>query len=911
MKRRSVFIFLLAWLAGAASAAVAAERPEKLAPGTILVRDATVWTEAKLGIVEHADLLVRDGKIVRVGSKLEAPAGAHVIDAAGKHVTPGLIDCHSHTAIRGGVNEGSNNITAEVRIRDVIDPEDIDVYRQLAGGLTAAHSLHGSANSIGGQDAVIKLRWGGASREQMIVDDAWPGVKFALGENPKRSNFRPPDGADARYPATRMGVMESIRERFLAARDYMREWEEYEELSKSAAARREPPRRDLQLEAIAEILRGERKVHSHSYRQDEILALIRVADEFGFKIATFQHVLEGYKVADEIAAHGAGGSTFSDWWAYKLEAYDAIPYNGALMHERGVSVTFNSDSNELARRLNLEAAKAVRYGGVDPQEALGFVTINAARQLGVDKHIGSLEVGKDADFVIWSGDPLSVYSIAEQTWVDGVREFDREADLASREGVERERAERIDAVRSEGKKKDAAGAEKAEKKDKAQAAVGKPQPEGTALSYLDRLSASGGTVSIVHATVHTMAGAPIENGTVSFRQGRIVEVGAGLAPLAGAEVVEGKGLHLYPGMIDANTAVGLTEISSVAGSVDIAETGDLNPDVNTAIAVNPDSELIPVTRAAGLTHVVAAPSGGLVSGTSALIRLDGWTWEDLTAARPVGLHVRWPSFRIQRESFFGPPPASEEDQKKEREERLKAIRDLFDGARAYARAKKAQGGKGVEPLDVNPTFESLLPVIEGKVPLIVHASQKKQLDNVLEWADKDGLRIIIAGDGDVWRVADKLAARRIPVILTSVLSLPERRDEPYDTPYAAAAKLHEAGVEFCIASDGSGFGASMTRNLPHHAAMAAAFGLPREVALEAVTLAPARILGVSDVLGSIEVGKSASLILTDGDPLEIRTHVERAFIDGRPVNVHDNRHERLWKRYRDRPAPPPETRAAK
>jgi imidazolonepropionase-like amidohydrolase len=888
----------------AAAPPQAAGDARKPAPRTLVVRDATVWTQGPRGTLEGADLLVRDGKIVAVGPALDVPREAVVIDAAGKHVTPGLIDCHSHTAIRGGVNEGSNNVTAEVRIRDVVDPDDIDLYRQLAGGLTAAHTLHGSANSIGGQDAVIKLRWG-STREALLVDDAWPGIKFALGENPKRSNFRRPDVPE-RYPATRMGVMESIRETFLAARDYLREWDEYKALSKTEAARREPPRRDLQLEPIAEILRGERKVHSHSYRQDEILALLRVAEEFGFRVATFQHVLEGYTVADELAGHGAGASTFSDWWAYKLEAYDAIPFNGALMHERGVGVTFNSDSSELARRMNLEAAKAVKYGGVDPVEALSFVTLEAARQLGVDRRMGSLEPGKDADFVIWSGDPLSVYSIVEQTWVDGVREFDRASDLAGRDAVERERAELIDAIRNEGKKKDPAEAEDGEKgsgRDEARDGrpAAEPQPPGRPLAYLDRLAPVGPAVSIVHATVHTLAGQTIADGTVSFRKGRIVEVGPSLAPLPGAEVVDATGLHVYPGLIDANTAVGLTEIGSVAGSVDIAETGDLNPGVNTAIAVNPDSELIPVTRANGLTHVVSAPAGGLVSGTSALIRLDGWTWEDLTAATPVGLHVRWPSFRIRRESLVGPPPPSEEDQKKERDERLKRIRDLFESARAYAKARRAQGNGG-KPLDSNPALEAMIPVLDGAIPVIVHAGEIRQLRSVLEWADRDRLRIVIAGEGDVWRVADELAARKIPVILTSVLSLPERRDEPYDTAYTAAAKLHEAGVEFCIASSGSGFGASMTRNLPYHAAMAAAFGLPREVALEALTLAPARILGVESALGSIEVGKSASLILTDGDPLEIRTRVERAFIDGRPVALSDNRHERLYRRYRDRPA---------
>jgi imidazolonepropionase-like amidohydrolase len=882
---------------------LAADQPAKLAPEVLLVRGATVWTQTEHGVIDGADLLLRGGKIAAVGRNLEAPPEATVVDAAGKHVTPGLIDCHSHTALRGGVNEGSNNVTAEVRIAHSLDPDHINIYRQLAGGLTAAHLLHGSANAVGGQDAVIKLKWN-ATADELLLDDAPAGIKFALGENPKRSNFPPRPDRPQRYPATRMGVMESIRKHFLAARDYVREWEEYEALGPKHQARREPPRRDLQLEAISEILRGERRIHSHSYRQDEILALLRLAEEFGVTIGTFQHVLEGYKVADELAAHGAGASTFSDWWAYKLEAYDAIPHNAALMHERGVTVTLNSDSSELARRMNLEAAKAVKYGGVPPDQALGFVTLNAARQLGLDERIGSLEPGKDGDFVVWSGDPLSVYSIVEQTWVDGVREFDRPADLAAREAVESERAELIERIRSgdEPRKTEDAEAEPvtdAPENQTPPAADPGPERSVHVAEYLDRLASTGGSVSIVHATVHTVSGATLEDGTVSFRRGRIVEVGPGLAPSDGARVIDAGGKHLYPGLIDANSVLGLTEIGSVAGSVDITEIGDVNPSVNTAIAINPDSELIPVARANGLTHALSVPAGGLISGGSAMVRLDGWTWEDLVAASPVALHVRWPSFRLARRGFLAPPP-SEEDQKKRREERLDRIRAVFDDARAYARAKRADGAR---PVDSDPALEAMLPVIDGRLPVVVHASEIRQLKSAIEWAQEERVRLVVAGAGDVWRIADLLREKRIPVIVTSVLALPSREDEPYDTAYALPAKLRDAGVEFCIASSGSGFGASMLRTLPYHAAMAAAFGLDRQEALRSITLYPARILGLGQVLGSIEVGKSASLILTDGDPLEIRTHVEMAFIDGRPVDLKANRHDRLYDKYRSRPRP--------
>ena len=880
-----------------ASPALAAE-PDTVAtpaPAVVLVTHATIWTQGPDGLLFDADLLVENGKVVAVGEALTAPEGAHVIDAAGKHVTPGLIDTHGHLAIRGGGNEGSNNITAEVRIQDVTNPEDINIYRQLAGGLTVAHSLHGSANSIGGQDAVLKLHWP-ATAEELVIPGR-KGIKFALGENPKRSRASGQSGP-VRYPATRMGVMESIRTVFLAAQDYQREWGAYEALSSAQRERTAPPRRDLQLEAIAEVLSGERSIHCHAYRQDEMLAILRLTGDFGISVATFEHGLEGYKVADEMAAAGAGASTFSDWWAYKMEAYDAIPYNGALMHDRGVLVSFSSDSAELARHMNLEAAKAVKYGGVDEQDALAFVTINAAIQLGLDHRIGSLEAGKDADFVIWSGDPLSVYSIAEQTWVDGVREFDRARDLEQRLEIESERAELVARIRGKDKggEVEQGSAEEASQDDE----LITPQPSpGKALTHFDRLADHGGTVSITGATVHTMVGDPITDGTVSFRNGKIVEIGAGLPPLPGAEVVDATGKHLYPGFIDANSVVGLAEVSAVSSTIDISETGSLNANVNTAIAVNPDSELIPVTRATGITYVLAAPGGDVVHGTSALIRLDGWTWEDLMVATPVAMHISWPSFAIRTFSFFGPPP-SREDQEKRRDENLKKIRQFFADARAYATAKHAQDAGG-DRLDVDPVLEAMLPVLDGGMPVIIYADDVRQIKNAVEFAEEENLRMILAGSGDVWRVADLLAAREIPVILTGVLALPSREDEPYDTAYTTAAKLHEAGVKFCFAGSASSFAAANARNLPYHAGMAAAFGLPRSEALRALTLYPAQILGVDQNLGSIETGKAASLIITDGDPLEIRTRVEREFIDGREVDLANNKHERLYRRYAARP----------
>jgi len=416
--------------------APAREAGPAAAPAAVVVRGATVWTQGPAGILEGADVLVVHGRIAAVGTGLAAPPGAFEVDGRGKHVTPGIIDAHSHSAMDDQTNESTHNVTAEVRVRDVLSPLDPAIYRELAGGTTVANVLHGSANSIGGQNQIVKWRWGGGP-DDLIFVGAPAGIKFALGENPKQSNWTNPK---PRYPATRMGVAESIRERFQAARDYRRRQEEYRKAAAVKGARPIPPEPDLQLEAIAEILEGKRTIHCHSYRKDEILQMMRSAEEFGVKVGTFQHALEGYKVADEIARHGAGASGFSDWWAYKVEVFDAIPYAFPLMRERGVLVSFNSDSDELARRLNLEAAKAVKYGKVAPADALAFVTSNSARQLGIADRVGSLEVGKDGDFVLWSGDPLSTSTVALETWIDGKKYFDRAADLAARPQRDAERA---------------------------------------------------------------------------------------------------------------------------------------------------------------------------------------------------------------------------------------------------------------------------------------------------------------------------------------------------------------------------------------------------------------------------------------------------------------------------------------
>jgi len=390
------------------------------------IRNATIMT-ASHGTIANGDLLLRNGKIAQIGTGLEAPRGAHVVDGTGKWVTPGIIDSHSHIA-SDATNEGSVNVSSMVTIRDVIAPEDLNVYYALGGGVTIANVYHGSANPIGGGNAILKLKWG-ADAMDMLMAGTPEDIKFALGENVKRD--RNPD----RYPASRMGVQDVIRRAFMDADAYRKVWDAWE-----AGGRTDmEPYRDLKLDPLADILRGKRWMHVHAYRADEMLQVMRVAEEFGVRVRSFEHGLEAYKIADEIAAHGAGISTFSDWWAYKVEAYDAIPYNAALSEERGVLVSINSDSGEEMRHLNQEAAKTMKWGGASEENALRMVTLNPAKQLGIDDRTGSLDVGKDADIVMWDGPPLSMFAKPVQTYVEGVLYFDIEMDKDRQQAIAAER----------------------------------------------------------------------------------------------------------------------------------------------------------------------------------------------------------------------------------------------------------------------------------------------------------------------------------------------------------------------------------------------------------------------------------------------------------------------------------------
>ena len=849
--------------------------PQLHTGGNVLLRGATLVTVTH-GNKANTDLLVRGGKIAALGAGLKAPEGVTVIDATSLFIMPGIIDTHSHFAISGGVNEFSLSVVPEVRVRDVINSEDVQIYRAAAGGVTTARLLHGSANVIGGQDAVIKMKYGKPAKE-LLVAGAPRGVKFALGENVKRT--------DGRFPNSRLGVEAVLVRAFTEAKAYQHTWDEYERSLKKPASGSTPrpmPRRDLRLEALADVLKGELKVHCHCYRADEILMLLRVADRFGFKIKSLQHVLEGYKIAPEIAAHGASCSSFSDWWAYKIEAFDAIPFNAALLHEAGAEVCLKSDSNELMRHLYQEAAKCIKYGGMSETDALKTITLNGAKQLGLEKRIGSLEVGKDADLAIFNGHPLNSYSRVEMTLIEGEVVFQRSDKLAP-----------------------------------ASFAAAAPAKPATGFKPVPRNAA--GSYAISGATVHPVSGGVVPEATVFVEKGKIKEVRRGtvlentrtnfdgkevsavavndngkiivvLVP-PGTKVVDARGLHLYPGMLDAGTVLGLTELGSARETHDYAEGGDFQPDLRASSGINPDSELIPVTRANGVTTVVTRPTGSIVAGQSALIDLAGWVPKEMTLVDPLALHIDFPSPGLGfLSSDPNAPRAGRAIARRQRDEKIRRLKELFRQAVAYDAGRKAEPDRGA-----NPRLEALIPYARGSKPVIIQAQREEEIREALKLADELKLKVILSGASEAWKVAGELKKRGVPVIVGPILSLPRERYDPYDAAYAAPARLHQAGVKFCIRSAGS----TNTRNLPYEAAMAASYGLPPEEALKAVTLYPAQILGVDKELGSIEVGKRANLVLANGDLLQASTQVVGLFIGGRPLPP-TSKHTRLYERYRER-----------
>jgi imidazolonepropionase-like amidohydrolase len=887
----------------------------------VALRGGTVFTVTK-GTIPNGTVVLRDGKIAAVGANIPVPSGATVIDTTGQFVTPGLIDAHSHIA-NDAINEGGTTVSSMTGMEDVLDATDINIYRDLAGGLTTANVLHGSANPIGGKNQVIKLRWGKKRADEIKFEGAMPGIKFALGENPKDMATGNAQTGPRRYPMTRMGVEFVIRDAFTRAKAYQKAWREYEK--KKASADALPPRRDLQLEPLVEILEGKRLVHAHCYRADEILMLIRLAEEMGFKIATFQHVLEGYMVAKEIAAHGAGASTFSDWWAYKVEAVDAIPHNAAIMTRKGVLVSINSDSAEHARRLNTEAAKTIKWGGLSDDEALAMVTINPAKQLRIDSRVGSLEPGKDADVVIWNRHPLSSFAIAERVYIDGTLYYDRRAEEGRLTALKKEKATLAAAEQSgtrpasstpqdqpddqspnpsenevKSSARDQSNHTERESlqsgpsiRDEAAQAAG---TSGSAPSSAPQPKPSGTTavVAITNATIHPVTRPTIERGAIVLRGAKIEALGADVAVPAGAKVVDAAGAHVYPGFINARTQLGLNE-PGPRGFEDVNEMLDINPQLRTRVAYHSESDAIAVARTNGITTVGVMPGGGTFGGEVAVMNLDGWTWEEATLKPNAGITFNFPALAGgggrgggRGGGGGGAEPTTYEEMKRNRDRRLDDLARLFDRVRAYAKAGPDKA--------VDWTLDALVPVVERRLPLVTTVNRAQDIRDAVAFADRVKVNIVISGGTEADMVAPLLKEKNVPVILGNVLSLPVTEDAFHAASYQLAGELAQAGVKVAFSTGDSAY----VRIVPYHAAMSVAWGMSRDDALKALTINAAEILGVGDRVGSLEPGKDANLFIAKGDPLEIRTAVTNVFINGKDVGL-DNKHERLYQKYMARP----------
>lgn len=909
------WLFLLLALAlgpgsGTAIAQVQSTAGVTVPRGSIFIRNLdAIWT-ANGEVLEGASISVRDGVIQAIGRDISPPRGATVIDGSGLTAIPGLVDEHSHIAMERGTNEGSAAIVPELRVIDALNTSDFGIFRALSGGVTTALILHGSANPIGAQGAIIKTRWGMDESKQLLVDGAPLTVKFALGENVTRKNSAGRAGV-SRFPSSRAGVEAIYVQAFTAAQEYRDTWEAYRKNPKSF---RVPPRKDERLQALVDIMEGRIKVHAHSYRSDEIVMLMRVAERFGFKIHTFTHILEGYKVADELREHGAAASTFSDWWQYKLEAYDAIPYNAAIMHEKGVLTSLNSDIPWLQSSMVYEFIKPVKYGGISKEEALRMLTLYPAKQLLIDDKVGSLEPGKHADIVLLSGDPFDVYSRVEKTIIEGVVYYDREREAEMRGEPVRELPR-----------------------------ITRPVTVASSTQATREVAASPRTynytapensvIALVGATVHPVAGAPIQNGVVVIRGGRIEAVGsaAQVQIPAGARRIDLTGKHVYPGMISPVTQLGMDEISSIPSARDISEVGDFNPHIRALTAIHPHSVAIPVMRANGFTSVMSIFASGIIQGMGSVIQLVGDTPERMEIESRAAMVINFPVQPLQGaggrrpgegaselETEFGEdyeswqwhggsapiepllaaPPSTEGTLEGERMQKLIA---LFERAVLYSRGPGTRDDPTArfEPQERGGNdmlLEAMVPAVTGEVPVFFRVRTEREIRSLFLFLDKfPEVRAVVVGGDQAFRVAEELARRQIPVILENVIAPTSDRDDPVTARWENAGILHAAGVKVAFAVDG----VEQTRNLPYHAAKAAAFGLPKEEALRAVTINTAEILGLGSEMGTIEPGKRADLIVTTGDPLQIVTQIERAFIAGMEVSL-ESKHTQLYEQFRNR-----------
>lgn len=894
--------------------------------GDLLISNLdAVWT-ATGQVLENTSILIRDGVIVEIGPDLVAPEGVPVIEGAGKTAIPGLVDEHTHTGMVG-TNEGSVPVAAEVSVLDALDPESLTMYRSLSGGVTTARVMHGSSNPIGGTSAVIKMRWGMEAGEQLLFDGAPRFIKFALGENVTRKSSAGRGGA-ARFPASRQGVEAIFVEAFTAAQEYQAAWEAYRENPENF---RVPPRRDLRLETLADVLAGRIEVHAHSYRADEILSLMRVAERFGFKIDVMTHVMEGFRVAREMAEHGAGGSTFSDWWHYKLEAYDAIPHNAAIMHNQGVLTALNSDISWLQAFMIYEFPKAVKWGGVSKEDALRMLTIFPARMMHLEDRVGTLEAGKDGDVVLLNGDPFNTYVRVEKTIVDGIVYYDVNDEAGTRKEPFRALPPLPSSTLGPGEITDV------------RAEVGYDASLATDLLEESSFALLGGTL-------HPVSSAPVEDGVLIVRSGRITAIGPSSQISIPDDVtrVDVTGKHVYPGLIDPLTNLGIFEFGAVGQATDVTETGTYNPHVRAIPAIVPYSAAINVARANGITTALVTQTSGVIQGTAGVVQLKGDTYERMAVKPEAALMVAFPASRQApggrdqwqlfdlgtREDDYGagggPPyfataafqtdlfskegwgsgspatsllaPQDEVLEPTLEGQRMEDFVALFERARTYAETGTVAQDP-TRPFEANVwggdrvILDALVPAVRGEMPVFFRADSEWQIRTLFVFLEKfPEIRGVVVGGTEAFKVAQELADHDVPVIITSAYAPTPSRDESILASYRNAALLHEAGVKIAF---GTGSTADV-RKLPYHAAHSVAFGLSMEEGLRAVTLNTAEILGMDDLIGSLEAGKRADLLVTNGDPLQALTWIDRMFIAGVEVDPRDNKHDRLYREFINR-----------
>ena len=822
--------------------------------GNVFIKSANVVTAVN-GELSDTSILIRDGRIAAIGKDLTPPSGTKVIDGSGAWVIPGIIDCHSHM-VAGG-NEGTLSVTPEVRCQDNISSDDLSVYRAAAGGVTAANVLHGSANTIGGQRIVIQMKYKANPQEMMFKDFA-PGIKFALGENVIRN--------ENRYPNTRMGVESVLRMAFEAARQYRDDWNRYNELAEEQRSRTIPPRRDLRLETLQKVLDNQILVHCHCYNAGEILMLLQTFTRYGIENLTLEHGLEAYKIAPEIASfgkHGAHLSTFADFWGYKVEAYDAVPYNVALINAAGGTPILNSDSGERVRRLNHDAAKMVRWGGMSYQDAIRTITLNPAIALKLDGEVGSIEVGKKADIALFNGHPLNTFSRAFMTLIDGEVVFER---LGERGG---------------------------------------PYPLEGKLGKLASMPDvnSDGVYAITNAAIFPGATGSIPQGTIVFEDGKITAMGGPNTSVPqGATIVDGSNLQVYPGLIDGGSTVANSDL----GLSDAGENGQIKPDLLASAALKPDSPLIGLARFTGATCSITTPTGGLISGQSAVVQYDGWNFDDMVFVPQLALEMSLPSKKISEfgqssRRRFGRSAAesSENEEKKPKPELTpyETVVQLFEETREYDRIRTEAKKRGVRGPDFDSRLEAMIPFARKQKPVVIRVGSAVDILDAIDFAEEVDIKAVLRDSGtESWKVADKLAEANIPILIGSITRSVSSSYEPYDTVYSMPAKLHQAGVLFAFYSSSS----TMARDLPLSAGLAVGYGLPEDAAIAALTSNTARIFGISDQVGTLEVGKRADVIVTDRSPLQATSNVIHMFINGKPIDVDANLHTELYQKYRKR-----------